>query len=89
MGLISTLREEFAFLRGNILVMMTSWLVMNFAGAVPNTYYSLFVLGLGGTPFIIGLMQFFSYLALASTQFPGGYLADKHGRKNLVVKRAL
>ena len=83
------MREEFAFLRGNILVMMTSWLVMNFAGSVPNTYYSLFVLGLGGTPFIIGLMQCFSYLALASTQFPGGYLADKHGRKNLVVKMTL
>jgi len=89
LGLISTLREEFAFVRGNILVMMTSWLVMNFAGAVPNTYSSLFVLGLGGTLFITGLMQFFSYLALASTQFPGGYLTDKHGRWNLVVKRAL
>lgn len=25
----STLREEFPFLRGNILVMMTIWLVMN------------------------------------------------------------
>jgi hypothetical protein len=57
LGLNSWLREEFAFLRGNILVMMTSWLVMNFAVAIPNTYYSLFVLGLGGTPFIIGIMQ--------------------------------
>jgi MFS family permease len=81
----SRLREEFSFLRGNILVMMTSWLVMNFAGAIPMTYYSLFVLELGGTPFIIGIMEFVSFLALASVQFPGGYLADKHGRKNLVV----
>jgi MFS family permease len=89
LGLNSRLREEFSFLRGNILVMMTSWLVMNFAVAIPNTYYSLFVLGLGGTPFIIGIMQFISFLALASAQFPGGYLADKHGRKNLVVKLTL
>jgi MFS family permease len=59
---------------------------MNFAGSVPNTYYSLFVLGLGGTPFIIGIMEFVSFLALASAQFPGGYLADKQGRKKLVVK---
>jgi MFS family permease len=85
LGLNSRLREEFSFLRGNILVMMTSWLVMNFAGAIPMTYYSLFVLELGGTPFIIGIMEFISFLALASVQFPGGYLADKHGRKNLVV----
>ncbi|HVP15924.1 MAG TPA: hypothetical protein VMT42_00980 [candidate division Zixibacteria bacterium] len=51
------MREEFAFLRGNILIMMTSWLVMTFAGAIPNTYCSLFVLELGGTPFIIGVME--------------------------------
>ena len=85
MTLYSRLRDEFSFLRGNVLVMMTSWLVMNFAVAIPMTYYSLFVLALGGSPFIIGTMEFVSFLALASVQFPGGYLADKHGRKNLVV----
>jgi len=68
-----------------MLVMMTSWILMNFAGAIPSTYYSLFVLELGGTPFIIGIMEFASFLALASVQFPGGYLADKHGRRWLIV----
>jgi MFS family permease len=58
---------------------------MNFAGAIPSTYYSLFVLGLGGTPFIIGIIEFISFLALASVQFPGGYLADKQGRRGLIV----
>lgn len=65
--------------------MMTSWIVMNFAAAIPMTYYSLFILELGGTPFIIGIMEFISFLTLASVQFPGGYLADKHGRRNLIV----
>jgi len=83
--LYSRLNDEFSFLRGNVLVMMTSWSVMNFAAAVPMTYYSLFVLALGGSPFIIGAMEFVFFLALASVQFPGGYLADKHGRKSLVV----
>jgi MFS family permease len=58
---------------------------MNFAAAIPFTYYSLFVLELGGTPFIIGFIEFVSFLTLASVQFPGGYLADKHGRRNLIV----
>jgi len=62
-----------------------SWLLMNFAGAIPSTYYSLYVLGLGGTPFIIGIIDFVSFLALALVQFPGGYLADKHGRRGLIV----
>lgn len=70
MGLNSRLREEFSFLRGNVLVMMTSWLVVNFAVVTPNTYYSHPVLGLGGTPFVIGTMRFISFLTLASAQFP-------------------
>jgi MFS family permease len=83
--LLSRLRDEFAFLRGNVLVLMTSWVLMNFAGAIPSTYYSLFILELDGTPFIIGIIEFAAFLALASVQFPGGYLADKVGRRGLIV----
>jgi len=68
-----------------MLVLATSWLLMNFSAAVPATYYSLYVLGLGGTPFIIGIIEFASFLALAFVQFPGGYVADKHGRRWLIV----
>ena len=85
MRLCSRLRDEFAFLRGNMLVLMTSWILMNFAGAIPATYYSLYVLELDGTPFIIGIIEFAAFLALASVQFPGGYLADKNGRRGLIV----
>jgi MFS family permease len=84
-NLYSRLRDEFLFLRGNLLVMITSWVLMNFASAVPQTYYSLYILALGGTPFIIGIMEFSSFMALASVQFLGGYLADKHGRRNIIV----
>jgi MFS family permease len=58
---------------------------MNFAGAIPATYYSLYILALKGTPFIIGIIEFAAFLALASVQFPGGYLADKVGRRGLIV----
>lgn len=68
-----------------MLVLMTSWILMNFAGAIPATYYSLYVLELDGTPFIIGIIEFAAFLALASVQFPGGYLADKNGRRGLIV----
>jgi len=83
--LYSRLKAEFAFLHGNVKVLMTSWVLMNFAGAIPSTYYSLYILGLGGTPSIIGIVDFVSFLALALVQFPGGYLADKHGRRSLIV----
>jgi DHA1 family multidrug resistance protein-like MFS transporter len=84
MRIRSGLKNEFSFVRGNMLVLIASWLLMNFAGAIPSTYYSLYILALGGTPFIIGIIQFVSFLALASVQFLGGYIADKYGRRWLI-----
>lgn len=57
---------------------------MDFATELPGTYYSLYVLKLGATETILGMIGFASFLVLASVQFPGGYLADKFGRKWLI-----
>jgi MFS family permease len=83
--IIKCLREEFSFVHGNVLVLIVSWILMTFSRPIPDTYYSLFVQELGGTPFIIGLIGFTSFIALALVQFPGGYLADKYGRRWLIV----
>jgi MFS family permease len=85
MQVIKGLKREFSFVRGNVLVLMVSWVLMHFAGPIPDTYYSLFVLELGATPSILGLIGFASFLSLALVQFPGGYLADRYGRRKLVV----
>jgi len=84
MGLVATLKREFSFIRGNYLILVLSWILMDFAGEIPGTYYSLYILALGGTEFSIGLISAASFLSLAAVQFPGGYLADKHGRRWLV-----
>jgi len=57
---------------------------MDFAGELPGTYYPDYVIQLGGNATILGLIMLASLLALASVQFPGGYLADKYGRRWLV-----
>jgi len=77
--------KEFSFIRGNFLILLASWTLMTFAASVPETYYSLYVLALGGTEATIGVIGFASSIILALIQFPGGYLADKHGRRWLVV----
>jgi len=58
---------------------------MNFAGPIPQTYSSLYFKGLGANDLLLGVIGFAGSIALALVQFPGGYLADKHGRRWLVV----
>jgi len=84
MTFLGTLRKEFSFIKGNYAVMITSWIMIDFAMELPATYYGLYVLGLGATETILGAIGLAQFLTLASTQFPGGYLADKYGRKWLI-----
>jgi MFS family permease len=55
------------------------------AQSIPATYASLFYLHLGASVFLISIMGFAGSIAIAFVQFPGGYLADKHGRRWLIV----
>jgi MFS family permease len=81
---LGALRREFSFIKGNYAVMVISWILVDFAVELPATYYGLYVLGLGATETILGVIGLSQFLALASMQFPGGYLADKYGRKWLI-----
>jgi len=82
--LSSKLREEFSFVKGNYLILVLSWVLMDFASELPGTYFPKYVTGLGASEFFFGVIMFASYTTLALVQFPGGYLADKHGRRWLV-----
>ena len=78
------LRKEFGFIRGNYLILILSWILMDFAGELAAPYYPEYVRQLGATESIVGVIGFVAFIALASVQFPGGYLADKYGRRWLV-----
>ncbi|MCW4049742.1 MAG: MFS transporter [Candidatus Bathyarchaeota archaeon] len=83
-GLIQRLRSEFDFVQGNFLIMVLSWLVLDFFTELPNTYHTLYVEALGATTTTIGMIGAAQSLAGAFVQIPGGYLADKYGRKWLI-----
>ena len=83
-SILSRLRGEFSFIRGNFLVLALSWLIMDFASEMPSTYYGLYVKALGGSASIIGLIGSVSMVFQAIVQIPGGYLADKYGRRWLI-----
>ncbi|MBN2335134.1 MFS transporter [Candidatus Bathyarchaeota archaeon] len=84
-GLVQRVRSEFDFVKGNFLVMVASWLVLDLFTELPSTYYPLYVEALGGTASIIGLIGAAQMLATAFVQIPGGYLTDKYGRRWLIA----
>ena len=72
-------------MRGNILINTVTLAIVLVTSSIPHTYYPKYIEGLGGTPFIVGLIGSASYATLALVQIPGGYLADKQGRRQLTV----
>ena len=85
MRLSSLFRGESAFLKGNFLILTLSWVIMYFAQPIPATYASLYYLSLGADAFLLSIIGFAGSIAVAFVQLPGGYLADKHGRRWLTV----
>jgi MFS family permease len=78
-------RGDQAVLRGNFLLITISWIIMFTFQPIPDTYASLYYLHLGANELMISIMGFAGSIAVALVQFPGGYLADKHGRRWLIV----
>ena len=85
MNLAGLLRGDNAVLRGNFLLITVSWVILFAAQPIPETYASLYYLSLGADAFLISIIGFVGSIAVALVQFPGGYLADKHGRRRLIV----
>jgi len=85
MGLISVLRREFSFITGNYRVLIVSWILIDLAMEMPTPNFQYYVQALGGTGVVLGIIGFANFLAMAVVAFPGGYLADKYGRRWLIT----
>ncbi len=85
MNIPGLFRGDSAVLRGNFLIITISWIILFAAQPIPDTYAILFYLSLGADKFLIAVMGFAGSIAVALVQFPGGYLADKRGRRGLIV----
>ncbi len=76
--------QEFSFITGNYRTLVFSWMIMDIAFEMPAANFQYYVEALGGPPVALGLIGLGNFLAMAIVAFPGGYLADKYGRRWLI-----
>lgn len=82
---MSKVKKEFGFLKGNLLVLIVSYMLFRVSGGLTSAYYPLYVRELGASPFVIGLISSLGSLVVGLMRIPGGYFADRYGRKRIIV----
>ena len=84
-GIRDILRREFFFISGNYKVLVISWMIMDLATEMPAPNFQYYVQHLGGTGLALGIIGLANWVGMAVVAFPGGYLADKYGRRWLIT----
>ena len=87
MELGNKIKNEFSFIRGNYLILIVSWILMDIGMEMPVPYYQQYVYALGGDlfPMALGIIGFANFFVMAFVAVPGGFLADKFGRRWLIT----
>jgi MFS family permease len=86
MDIVKSIKEEFSFITGNYRILVISWILMDLASEMPSPNFQYYVQDvLGGKGLALGLIGLAGFLGMAVVAFPGGYLADKYGRRWLIT----
>lgn len=83
--LIRRVRGEFDFLKGNMLVLIVSFMLSGFSSGLTYANQSLYYEALGANLVQIGLISSIISTISAFIRIPGAYLADRLGRRKVIV----
>jgi len=84
-NLLTRLKEEFSFLKGNLLVLIVSYTVFRITDSMTFSFQSLYIRELGASPLLLGLMSSLGSLIIAIVRIPGAHVADRYGRKSVIA----
>lgn len=69
----------------NVFGLVLSWVIWAPFQYMAYPYFQLYAKELGATPVILAVISFVSTITVGFSRLIGGYVADKYGRKNIVV----
>lgn len=81
----SKIKREFAFVRGNFAVLLLSYILFNIGYSMISPFESPFIEHLGASATAIGVIGTIGSVMLFLVRIPGSYIADKHGRRQIIV----
>jgi MFS family permease len=76
---------EFLGLRRNIVALLAMVVLVGMGEKMAERFLPIYVLALGGTNIIVGLLNGMDNLLSALYSFPGGYLSDRLGAKRALI----
>ena len=79
------MKSFFSYMKGNVLVLTVTRMILFFSSSLVTTYFSLYVLALGGTAAVIGLSASLASFATIFVYPVAGYLADSRGRVKIIA----
>jgi len=80
---LGVIRETFS--SRNVMVLTITQTLFMFTAFLWWPYWSLFILELGATKELLGILQMIETITQLICQLPGGILADRFGRRRLIV----
>ena len=78
------IREYLAPLKGNILVLVSSLMMWHFVLQMVSPYEALYIFSIGGSGVALGILSTTKTLFSTFLRIPGGYLADRRGRRKVI-----
>jgi len=82
---LKTFKENLSLIKGNLRILILSWMLMTPVMIMLSVYEPLYINGLGASTAIVGLIYSISTIVLSLVRILGGYVADRYGRKKIIV----
>ncbi len=79
------LQDTLVYFKGNVGVMMVSWLMYAVGSSITNPYLSIYMKMLGADSEMIGIIYSLGMLSQLITIIPGGLLTDTIGRRRSII----